>query len=141
MRFAVPAVLFLLASLGGARAAELTITIDDVRNDHGHILLTVYRSAEEWLVKSPPERDRDLPARGGSVAVTLDLPPGTYAAAAYHDENANGKFDRSFIGIPLEGYAFSNGAQSFLFTAPRFNAAKFTLPPEGASIHMRMVYW
>jgi len=141
MRFAGLAVLFLLASLGGARAAELTITIDGIRNDRGHIMLTVYGSAEEWLKESPSGHDRSLKAGTGSVAVTLDLPPGTYAAAAYQDENDNGKFDRNFIGIPLEGYAFSNGARPFLFTAPSFATASFTLPPEGAAIHMRMVYW
>src|SRR5665213_1402350 len=59
--------------LGRARAAELTITVDGLRNDRGHIMLTVYGSAEEWLKESPSEHDRSLKAGNGSVAVTLDL--------------------------------------------------------------------
>jgi len=29
---------------------------------------------------------------------------------AYHDENDNQKLDRNELGIPSEGYGFSNGA-------------------------------
>jgi uncharacterized protein (DUF2141 family) len=32
-----------------------------------------------------------------------DLPPGTYALVAFHDENMNGKFDTNWLGIPKEG--------------------------------------
>ena len=53
-----------------------------------------------------------------------DLPPGTYALAVIHDENMNGKLDTNFLGIPKEGYGFSNGAKSLL-GAPSFSAASF----------------
>jgi uncharacterized protein (DUF2141 family) len=53
-----------------------------------------------------------------------DIPPGTYALAVIHDENMNGKLDINFIGIPKEGYGFSNGAKG-LFGAPSFSAASF----------------
>jgi uncharacterized protein (DUF2141 family) len=53
-----------------------------------------------------------------------DIPPGTYALAVVHDENMNGKLDTNFLGIPKEGYGFSNGARSLL-GAPSFSAASF----------------
>ena len=53
-----------------------------------------------------------------------DIPPGTYALAVIHDENMNGKLDTNFLGIPKEGYGFSNGAKSLL-GAPSFSAASF----------------
>ena len=40
----------------------------------------------------------------------LDIPPGKYALAVIHDENMNGKLDTNPIGIPKEGYGFSNNA-------------------------------
>ncbi len=53
-----------------------------------------------------------------------DIPPGTYALAVIHDENMNGKLDTNWLGIPTEGYGFSNDAKG-LFGAPSFSAARF----------------
>ena len=53
-----------------------------------------------------------------------DIPPGTYALAVVHDENMNGKLDTNWLGIPKEGYGFSNDAKALL-TAPSFSAASF----------------
>ncbi len=53
-----------------------------------------------------------------------DIPPGTYALAVIHDENMNGKLDTNWLGIPIEGYGFSNDAKG-LFGAPSHSAARF----------------
>ena len=53
-----------------------------------------------------------------------DIPPGTYALAVIHDENSNGKLDTNWLGIPTEGYGFSNDAKALL-GAPSFAAASF----------------
>ena len=53
-----------------------------------------------------------------------DIPPGTYALAVIHDENMNGKLDTNWLGIPIEGYGFSNDARG-LFGAPSYAAARF----------------
>lgn len=53
-----------------------------------------------------------------------DIPPGTYALAVVHDENMNGKLDTNLLGIPKEGYGFSNDAKALL-GAPTFSAASF----------------
>ncbi|MBU4408039.1 MAG: DUF2141 domain-containing protein [Proteobacteria bacterium] len=53
-----------------------------------------------------------------------DIAPGTYALAVIHDENMNGKLDTNFLGIPTEGYGFSNDATA-LFGAPSFPVSCF----------------
>jgi uncharacterized protein (DUF2141 family) len=53
-----------------------------------------------------------------------DIPPGTYALAVFHDENMNGKLDTNWLGIPKEGYGFSNDVKPLLGTPP-FSAASF----------------
>jgi uncharacterized protein (DUF2141 family) len=53
-----------------------------------------------------------------------DIPPGTYALAVIHDENMNGKLDTNWLGIPKEGYGFSNDARASL-GAPAFSDASF----------------
>jgi uncharacterized protein (DUF2141 family) len=53
-----------------------------------------------------------------------DIPPGTYTLAVFHDENMNGKLDTNWLGIPTEGYGFSNDVKALL-GAPSFSAASF----------------
>lgn len=42
------------------------------------------------------------------------VPSGTYALVVLHDENMNGKLDTNWLGIPKEGYGFSNDAKAVL---------------------------
>lgn len=39
------------------------------------------------------------------------IPPGKYALAVIHDENMNGKLDTNWLGLPKEGYGFSNNTK------------------------------
>src|SRR5512144_2373576 len=53
-----------------------------------------------------------------------DIPPGTYAIVVIHDENMNGKLDTKWLGVPKEGYGFSNDVKPLL-SVPTFSAASF----------------
>ena len=53
-----------------------------------------------------------------------DIPPGTYALVVVHDENMNGKLDTNWLGLPKEGYGFSNDVKPLL-GVPSFDAASF----------------
>jgi uncharacterized protein (DUF2141 family) len=122
-----------------AVAAQLTVTVDSLRSDKGNVRLSVYTSAADWLENSAPDNDKVAPAQKGGVVFHFDLPPGTYAIACFHDENANDVFDQNFIGIPKEGFGFSNNVRPF-FRAPRFASASFVLSPEGTAITIHMIY-
>ena len=122
-----------------AMAAELTITVENIRNDRGNIEISVYDSAAQWPDNPSEARHQVKPAAHGSIVFKYDLPPGTYAAAGYHDENANGKFDKDFMGVPKEGFIMSNNPHPS-FSAPDFEDVSFTLPPTGAAITMRVSY-
>lgn len=82
----------------------------------------------------------ETPIANGQARHTFkNLSPGTYAIAVYHDENRNDDFDTNFIGLPLEGYAFSNGASVFL-GPPSFDAARFVLSAPSMAITIPMTY-
>src|SRR5216684_1992965 len=67
------------------------------------------------------------PASAARIIVTIDnLRPGTYAVGAYHDENGNDHLDTNFLGLPVEGYALSNGVRVVL-SKPTFQQAAFTV--------------
>jgi uncharacterized protein (DUF2141 family) len=68
-----------------------------------------------------------------------DIPPGTYAMAVIHDENMNGKLDTNWLGVPTEGYGFSNGATGVLGPPP-FSAASFRYDGQNVQLTMSLKY-
>ena len=68
-----------------------------------------------------------------------DIPPGAYALAVVHDENMNGKLDTNRLGIPTEGYGFSNDAR-VLLGAPSFSAASFQYDGQNLELTMSLRY-
>lgn len=101
--------------VGTAQAADLTVTIRHLRNTQGVVSVAVYNSAHGFLESGAEIRSLDVTPIGAETPVVFkDLPPGTYAIAAFHDENGSGGFDTNFLGLPVEGYGFSNGAKAFL---------------------------
>jgi uncharacterized protein (DUF2141 family) len=47
-----------------------------------------------------------------------------YVIIVIHHKNMNGKLDTNWLGIPKEGYGFSNDVKALL-GAPPFSAASF----------------
>ncbi|MBN1250670.1 MAG: DUF2141 domain-containing protein, partial [Bacteroidales bacterium] len=46
------------------------------------------------------------------VFIINNLKSGKYSIIYFHDENENEKLDTNWLGIPREGYGFSNNASS-----------------------------
>lgn len=68
-----------------------------------------------------------------------DIPPGTYAMVVIHDANMNGKLDANKLGIPTEGYGFSNDAKGVI-GAPSFKAASFSYDGQNLDLTMSLHY-
>lgn len=110
-----------------AGTATLEIHIRNVSPKGGVMRLGLYGAAAYPDDKSEPVASADVPARKGETVIVLEnLPPGTYAIEAFQDINANGKMDKSWIGLPLEPYGFSRDARPVL-SKPDFDRVKFTL--------------
>ncbi len=122
-----------------AHAGDLEITVSGVRNDHGRVLAEACPKEQFLAVKCPWRAG--VPAAPGQVTVRIpDVPPGIYAAQAYHDENDNKQIDRNWLGIPKEGLGFSRDAP-FHFGPPSFDDAAFQLGPEGGRIALTLRYF
>ncbi|WP_063922681.1 DUF2141 domain-containing protein [Azospirillum argentinense] len=120
-------------------AAALTVTVQGVRNGDGLIVLAV---CEEAAYPAGRCAFRvAAPAAEGSVRVTVpDVPPGTYALRAYHDENGNGQLDRNLLGVPREGFGFGNDAP-VLLAPPSFRDAAVTVGGDGVETALTLRYW
>jgi uncharacterized protein (DUF2141 family) len=125
---------------GQALAADIRVRIDGLHSDKGNVVVALFNKPDEF-----PDGDHSI--RHAKIAASLqpitivfrDLPPGTYAVGAYHDENANNRFDTNFIGYPIEGYALSRGVRAII-SRPRFIDASFVVGPEGKGVRLHIEY-
>ncbi|MFZ7126701.1 MAG: DUF2141 domain-containing protein [Desulfobacterales bacterium] len=118
------------------------IKIVNIRNSTGTIGCALFESSAGFPVeflrfatKIIVLKIEDTQARCDLV----DIPPGTYALAVIHDENMNGKMDINWLGIPREGYGFSNDAKAPL-GPPLFSAAEFPYHGQVMTMSIRLHY-
>jgi uncharacterized protein (DUF2141 family) len=119
-----------------ARAGELTVTITDIRNTNGTLSVAVVNNDAAWDNKDKPVAAQRLKLDGNEAVLRFTLPAGTYAVQVMHDENDNGKLDSDFMGIPTEGYGFSNNPQ--VLRRAHFSEAKFDIGDAPAAIVVRL---
>ncbi len=125
---------------GPASAARIIVTIDGVHSAQGNVYVGLYASPAKFLKGNQVDAERRVRASTRPITVTFDnLPPGTYAAGAYHDENGNDHLDTSLLGLPIEGYALSNGIRAVL-SKPTFWQAAFTVGVEDKPVALHIRY-
>lgn len=130
--------LAVLLAAGAPRAETLAVTVEGVASDVGSVLVAVCTEATFLTADCP--FSASVPARAGRVDIVIeDIPPGTYAIQAFHDENDNLDLDRSFIGFPKEGLGFSNDAP-MKYGPPRYADAAVDIG-EQASTSVTMRYY
>ena len=118
-------------------SATLTVTVTHVSPKGGVISLALFTAAN-YDDDDHPTLSRDVPADPAGTTIVLDgLKPGVYAIKMMQDINRNGKFDTSWLGLPLEPYGFSNNAAPFL-SAPSFDRTRFTVVPGANAITIRL---
>ncbi len=120
-------------------AGDLAVTVQGLRSDRGILRLALFDQVKEFP-RGEEVRDQDVAAKAGDLVVVFkDIGPGAYALAIHHDENTNKTMDTNFIGLPKEGYGFSNNAR-VIFGPPTFEAAAFKIGNKRTSISLRVVY-
>jgi uncharacterized protein (DUF2141 family) len=153
MTYGVVSVLFSTILLAiPAAAAELRLTINEIRSDSGEILIALYDNVAGFRSAIANAATRGLMPDSGRLigtairakrnsqsTVFTQLPPGRYAAIVIHDENDNGRLDKNTWGVPTEGYGFGNDAQGLL-SAPSFDAAAITIGDADVSTSISMIY-
>ena len=60
------------------------------------------------------------------MRVQFSLEPGIYGLSVMDDENSNGKMEYNFLGMPREGFGFSDYYHKG-FTRPKFDSFKFSI--------------
>jgi len=107
------------------KTCTLTLELTDLKSDEGQLMVGLYDSAGNWLNKNYKGELVKI-ENGTATVVFTDIPFGTYAASAVHDEDMNNKLNTGMFGIPSEPYASSRGAKG-RFGPPKWEDAKFEL--------------
>jgi len=129
----------LLMLTTAAYAADLTVTVNGVKNSSGSVAAAIF-NAEDNFPRGAPMGGFRMKASGGPVTFTFrNLPSGKYASTSFHDENDNGKLDADPTGLPTEGYGVSNDAREVL-APPQWAKASFDLTDQGKSITINLSY-
>jgi len=133
----LPAIVFAQSSCSG-----IQVKIPNIKNSTGTVACALFESSAgfptEFLHSATNItmiKIRDTQARCNF----LDIPPGTYALAVIHDENMDGKLGTNLLGVPTEGYGFSNGAKASM-GAPSFEDASFWYDGKNLDLTIRLTY-
>jgi uncharacterized protein (DUF2141 family) len=124
-----------------AGSGTITIKITGLRSTNGNLLVALFNAKKGFPGKYENAlRQTSIMAAGSEhVVVFSNVPFGVYAVAVRHDENANGKLDTNFLGMPKEGVGTSNNPKS-RFGPPSFDDAAFTLDHGAMELNVNLRY-
>ncbi|PZR40581.1 MAG: hypothetical protein DI538_03795 [Azospira oryzae] len=106
--------------------SNVEVVIKKIKGTAGSLRVALFNSEEQFL--KTPYKGEIVKISGETVTVVFkNVPAGTYGASVIHDENENEKMDTGMMGIPKEGFGFSNDAMG-MFGPPKFKEASFVLP-------------
>jgi uncharacterized protein (DUF2141 family) len=119
---------------------KLQVTVTNIKGHKGNIMVGIFDSNENFLKK--PLDGRMEKASGDSITVVFEnLKPGKYAVSVLHDANKNKDLDKNKLGIPKEGFGFSNNVIGAM-GPPSFERAQIDLTPDqkDLDIDIKMKY-
>ncbi len=113
-----------LAQTSVSSNGTLLVLIKGIQGQDGELMVALYSDKQAFMVGEPLRGARES-ISGSAVLVRFEkVPYGNYAVAVLQDLNDNSRMDRNLLGIPTEGYGFSNNANGRC-GPPTFDQAGF----------------
>ncbi len=129
-------------SADAASCPGIHVTISNIRNSIGTVDCALFASPSGFpsdvLRSAMRLAAMKVPTRTARCDF-LEVPAGTYALVVLHDENMNARADYNWIGLPKEGYGFSNDARGTL-GAPSFSQASFAYDGKSLELTITLHY-
>ncbi|WP_189052098.1 DUF2141 domain-containing protein [Aliidongia dinghuensis] len=121
---------------------RLQISVSGMHSAAGNITITIYPDDAAHFLDGKFKLARQ------SVPVTLPVThacfafaePGYYAVALFHDENNSGHFETTMLGLPADGFGFSNNPTLYL-GPPDLGKARFEARSGDNPIAIQMKYY
>ena len=116
------------APVDPVQTGNIIVHITGLRNLDGMLGASLYAS-KKGFPDTPEISYATLVKKVTSTEDTFifeHVPFGTYAIGTLHDENGNGKMDKTFFGLPREGCGISTNPKIGM-GGPKFDNSVFTL--------------
>lgn len=118
--------------------ATLTVKINGSNSVSGKIQIGLYNDADKFPEVGGEYKKFTFKVTATSMQYNINVPAGTYVVALFHDENSDGERNTNWLGIPTEGYGFSNNVMPVV-SAPSFDETKF-LVTKNITISIDLIY-
>jgi len=122
-----------------ATSAKLSVHVNGVRPATGEVAITLYPDDKRRFLARGGKLARVRARAASAVRVCFWVPPASYAVAVYHDKDADHDFDRTMVGLPAEGFGFSNDPETTVGLPP-LSAARFRVGPGERVMAVQMRY-
>lgn len=135
-------ILLVLASISSlsfsnsAISGRMIIEFPNIHPNQGMVEVSVYDKSEAFLVKDQfIQKKRAQIVNGKAQLIFENIPFGKIAVGSYHDVDADEIYDKNFIGLPAEPYAFSKKPVNN-WRKPRFEEVSFDFKENGQILQM-----
>lgn len=113
--------------------ADLTVVAEGIRSNEGVIYMELSdETGQAWSSVKVVIKEKQ------AQWTFTEIPRGKWAVRLFHDENSNGKMDTNFLGIPREGYGFSNNVRG-RFGPPPLEQRLFEFQSD-STISINLIY-
>jgi uncharacterized protein (DUF2141 family) len=127
------------AGTAGPGLTRLAVEVHGARPIRGEVAVTVYPNNRKRFLAPGGKLARQRVRTEAVSTACFWLPPGQYAVAVYHDANGNDDFDRTLVGMPAEGFGFSNDAPTRVGLPP-LDAVRFRLDAGDPPLRIQLRY-
>ena len=136
-------ILLMLFAARGLEGQNVEVIVTGIRSDKGQIAVGVFlddKSFQEEKAFLEMKFQKDE-ITGETMTFSLNLEPGVYGLSLLDDVNSDGRMEYGKLGIPKEGFGFSDYYHTG-FKRPKFDSFRFTvLEGQVKKITVRMKYF
>lgn len=118
----------LLFAVSGLEAQNVEVTVTGLKSDKGQISVGIFLDEESFRQENAYLgyifQKNDI--YDGTITFSLNLDPGLYGLSVLDDENSDTRMEYNMLGIPREGFGFSDYYHTGL-SRPKFDSFSFTV--------------
>jgi uncharacterized protein (DUF2141 family) len=131
-----------LFSSSTTQKVNLEITITNLRSPEGQVVVSLYTDKNQYtdnpkIYYNFPKKD----VKDGRMTLTVkDIEPRKYVLSFLDDENMSNRMEYTWVGMPKEGFGFSNNQKASITGAPSYEKCIVDLKTD-KKIEVEFEYW